>query len=159
MYINRENFFVDLPMQQTIITNRKRQHKKYRNALIAIFVALFLSGGGILVVNASSPVIFSVGESITYFGSNSYHADNSQFAIYYFTDGHNAKLALAKAAYSLGLMYILSFVEADVTVFSAAGQVASSVSALASTAASIFLSAIPWWAYAAIGYAAAFAAL
>ncbi len=104
-------------------------------------------------------MIFSVGESITYFGSNSYHADNSQFAIYYFTDGHNAKLALAKAAYSLGLMYILSFVEADVTVFSAAGQVASSVSALASTAASIFLSAIPWWAYAAIGYAAAFAAL
>ena len=135
MYINRENFFVDLPMQQTIITNRKRQHKKYRNALIAIFVALFLSGGGILVVNASSPVIFSVGESITYFGSNSYHADNSQFAIYYFTDGHNAKLALAKAAYSLGLMYLLSYVEDDVMVFSAAGMVASSVSALASTAA------------------------
>jgi hypothetical protein len=135
MYINRENLFVDLPMQQTIITNRKRQHKKYRNALIAIFVALFLSGGGILVVNASSPVIFSVGESITYFGSNSYHADNSQFAIYYFTDGHNAKLALAKAAYSLGLMYLLSYVEDDVMVFSAAGMVASSVSALASTAA------------------------
>ena len=45
MYINRENLFVDLPMQQTIINNRKMQHKRYRNALIAIFVALFLLGG------------------------------------------------------------------------------------------------------------------
>jgi hypothetical protein len=55
--------------------------------------------------------------------------------MYYFTDGHNARLALQQAALALGLMYILSFAEADVTVFSAAGQVASSVSALASTAA------------------------
>ncbi|MEM4834606.1 MAG: hypothetical protein QXS49_00825 [Ferroplasma sp.] len=44
-------------------------------------------------------------------------------------------MALAKAAYSLGLMYLLSYVEDDVMVFSAAGMVASSVSALASTAA------------------------
>ncbi len=138
---------------------------EYRNAVIVggvILLLLGLIGMTGLFSAAVTPIAVAADQSITYLIPNSANVNQApaQFAYYYFTNGHNAVLAIEQAAVDLGLGWLVStLTEGVIGPLSATGAFADSVNGLAKTAAQLFVDSLPWWGYALIGYAAAFGAL
>lgn len=160
MNITIDSLTLDISNQQKSLYNIKREvGKEYKNAILSIFYNPLIKRGGVLLLDPEEPVIFSVGESISYTGDNHVDVLQPQFLAYYLTNRSNVDKALSSATYDLGLNYLLGALDNKFSTFSVTGASVTSTDVLTEMAATLFFATLPWWAYAAIGYAAAFAAL